>query len=600
MLPQIPRRVQKRNNIQIQMLGLNFTDNYRLGELSDSKHISSEHYPYISTPDLPVNVALEYENKDIVWVYCYGDKVLYCERSKNSGSCEMYYRDISEKQFKDAEPEYIGWFNHIPTSTALLDNRLVLWPSAVVINLNSMKTQWISNDWILDGVTVTPGKLVYTSINDTAGSALMEDDWVELECTTDSSINGGYSVKSIDWENKTIYLPDETLDTLAGTHHIILKRSCPDMTCICEYGNRVWGSDGKTIYSSKQGNPFNFMDYSALADSAYFVDTIGGDEILACQKLGSACCFFGRKAMHKVIGNYPAEYQLYTYSIDGILDVDSLKNVNEVIYFQSITGINAYSGGRPQVFFPLGPDAKEITDFHAGTDGINYYFSTRKEFPDEFLDHLQEIKEKWEDSYQGDPKKNEKVKAKMDAAIAMELKAHPEKYHSFYEMDLQHGLCILLDHVFMKSMAVSDNYLFYVAETHEGSKLYEIPRKAYIPETKDDYRDYVYDGDWHLEMKPIYEAVTGSYNRSAIANTFKRYHKLTFRINLGEKSSLKIEVSEDGNPWRTVHLEAGGKKGIRPIVVPIGRCDQFRIRLSGSGACQILNMEREFSLGAER
>ena len=556
-LPAVPRRVNKRSHVQVQMLGINMTDNYRLGELSDSEHISSSHFPYISTPDLPVReYKLNYEfvgvteERDCVWVYCYGNKVLYLVR--RGTEYLLYYQDVSEKPFSAAEEDgtFIMNLTEIPTSTALLDNRLVLWPSKKVITLSDMTAWNMENEVRLTGCTVSASKIVYEdmiSLED-GPSLLYEDDWVELECT-ESSINGSYTIKSIDPDSKTIEFTDESFAAVEGEVTVILTRTVPEMTCICEYGNRVWGSDGKKIFSSKQGNPFNMMDYSGLADSAYFVDTIGGDEILACQKMGSACCFFGRKAMHKVVGNFPAEYQLYTYSVDGIVDPDSLSCVNDVIFYAGHAGINMYSGGTPQLFFPLGQDALEITDIHAGTDGVNYYFSVTK----------------------------------------------ADGKSAFYMLDLEHGICILLDHIYMQYMSRTDNYLYYIAKDGDHYRLNEIPRKAYIPETKEDFRDYVYGGDWMLEMKPIYEQVS-----SARANTFKRYHKLIFRIDLGELSSLKIEISEDGNPWHTVHLEAGGKSGVRPVIVPIGRCDEFRVRLSGTGACTVMNMERIFSLGAER
>lgn len=78
----------------------------------------------------------------------------------------------------------------------------------------------------------------------------------------------------------------------------------------------------------------------------------------------------------------------------------------------------------------------------------------------------------------------------------------------------------------------------------------------------------------------------------------KSYSRILIRMDLDRGAFCKGEISEDGKPWKTVGTLNGGKTGellIRPT-----NCDRFRIRLSGKGKCLVKAMVREFTLGGER
>ena len=54
-------------------------------------------------------------------------------------------------------------------------------------------------------------------------------------------------------------------DIFSGTGEeggtVSLARNVPDLTCICECDNRIWGAEGTTIYASALGDPKNFYLY---------------------------------------------------------------------------------------------------------------------------------------------------------------------------------------------------------------------------------------------------------------------------------------------------------------------------------------------------
>ena len=79
----------------------------------------------------------------------------------------------------------------------------------------------------------------------------------------------------------------------------------------------------------------------------------------------------------------------------------------------------------------------------------------------------------------------------------------------------------------------------------------------------------------------------------------KGYSKLYLRADLSAGAFLKVEISTDGGPFRQVFRTHNQRA--RTMVVPIlpQRCDNFRIRLSGTGGCIVRSLVREFSLGSE-
>lgn len=84
--------------------------------------------------------------------------------------------------------------------------------------------------------------------------------------------------------------------------------------------------------------------------------------------------------MHKVYGNYPANYQIQTTSCRGVQKgcSKSLSIVNEVLYYKSRSAVCAYDGSLPvEMSSSLGEVA--YSDAVAGTLGNKYYISMADE-----------------------------------------------------------------------------------------------------------------------------------------------------------------------------------------------------------------------------
>ena len=160
---------------------------------------------------------------------------------------------------------------------------------------------------------------------------------------------------------------------------ITVVREGPDLDFICEHENRLWGvsNEDKTIFASVLGDPNNFYDYTG--DSGCYSVAVGseGDFTGICS-YGNAVLCWKERTLHKVLGDYPSNYQTATYRFSGVRAGahKSLANVNETLFFLGVDGVYAYTGNKPSLISrALGADV--LKDGVGGTDGRAYYLSVR-------------------------------------------------------------------------------------------------------------------------------------------------------------------------------------------------------------------------------
>ena len=139
---------------------------------------------------------------------------------------------------------------------------------------------------------------------------------------------------------------------------VTITRKMPDMDFIIESENRLWGchygpdADGKMvneIYACKLGDFKNWNCFMGISTDSYAV-TVGTDGPFtgAITHLGYPL-FFKENCVHKVYGNYPANYQIITTTCRGVQNgcSRSLAIVNETLYYKSRSAVCAYDGSLP-------------------------------------------------------------------------------------------------------------------------------------------------------------------------------------------------------------------------------------------------------------
>ena len=164
---------------------------------------------------------------------------------------------------------------------------------------------------------------------------------------------------------------------------IKVERKMPELDFITESENRLWGckygvaNNGEVvneIYASKLGDFKNWNCFMGLATDSY-VASCGTDGQFtgAITHMGYPL-FFKENCVHKVYGNYPANYQIQTTACRGVQKGchKSLAIVNEILYYKARSGICAYDGSLPtEASYALGNEA--YSDAVGGAHGNKYY-----------------------------------------------------------------------------------------------------------------------------------------------------------------------------------------------------------------------------------
>ena len=168
---------------------------------------------------------------------------------------------------------------------------------------------------------------------------------------------------------------------------ITVKREMPLMDFVIESGNRLWGcrygmaNNGEIvneIYASKLGDFKNWNCFMGISTDSY-VAGVGTDGQFtgAVTHLGYPI-FMKENCMHKVYGNYPANYQVQTTTCRGVQKgcQKSIAIVNETLFYKSRSAVCAYDGSLPvEISAPLGEES--YSDAVACSHGNKYYIAMR-------------------------------------------------------------------------------------------------------------------------------------------------------------------------------------------------------------------------------
>lgn len=176
---------------------------------------------------------------------------------------------------------------------------------------------------------------------------------------------------------------------------INITRKAPDMDFICERNNRLYGVSNaeeetifnaqtgkyetvtsRVLHASALGSVTRWNEFQGASTDSYAVAIAGEGNFTAICNYSGGVLAFKEDKMYKLTGDYPAEFYLRSYSVDGVKAGchKSLCIINEVLYFLSPYGVMRYSGGVPQLIsYNLG--TMEYTDAVAGRDKTNYYIN---------------------------------------------------------------------------------------------------------------------------------------------------------------------------------------------------------------------------------
>lgn len=354
MLPRLPNDIQKNRREIVELRGVNYTDCFQDGDLAACKNLSARRWPFLSARRAREHLtALDGSTALTAWeklVVVRGTKLLYDGQ-------EVGTVTTGEKQF------------------AVVNTRLVIWPDKVYLDLQSKTVKPL-------GASVSGTGAVFTANSVTlsgCSGAFKAGDTVSIEGCSIAVNNKSVYVKGVSGNKLTV--PDNAFTAGTSSTAVTVARNIPDLDFICESENRLWGcsNDKRTIYASALGDPSNFFTYEGLSTDSYAVAVGSEGEFTGCCKLSGGVLFWKEHTLHKLLGSYPAEYALYTYSVEGLKKGchKSLQVVNEVLYYLGAGGVYAYTGGSPQRISP-GFDGLTLENGTAGCDGERYFLSAKR------------------------------------------------------------------------------------------------------------------------------------------------------------------------------------------------------------------------------
>jgi hypothetical protein len=355
-LPKLPKKTVGRREM-VAMRGINYADSHTDGDLAESRNLTTKRWPYMSVRSkrikMPMGGTTEYSN--VTAMTSWADSFVTV---RGTG---LWYGD-----------ELVGTVTAGSKQFAVVNTKLVIWPDKVYLDVEN-KTVVPLGAAVTTKATFTAGEITVSGIDLTA--SFKAGDTV--------TVSGASTLKG---NNKDIYIKSLTATTIttnadsleAGEDTVTITRRIPDLDFICESGNRLWGcsSSTKTIYASALGDPTNFFVYEGLSTDSYAVSVGSDGEFTGCCKLSSSVLFWKERTLHKMLGDYPAEYALYDYSVDGLRKGchGSLVIINETLYYMGLHGIYVYRGGTPTgISASLGNHEMEYGV--AGTDGEMLYLS---------------------------------------------------------------------------------------------------------------------------------------------------------------------------------------------------------------------------------
>lgn len=366
-------------------------------------------------------------------------------------------------------------------------------------------------------------------------------------CTTHPENNQTIIIREIEgaylrfYENSFVLDgEDATANYTENVAGLKIWRSIPDLKYVCEHENRLWGTDGKTIYVSKLGDIFNWNVFDGL-DTDSWAWTPGSEGALTgCCSYRGYPIFFKEDYIYKVYGSLPSDYEVLGSATMGLADgcSGSLAVAGETLFYLGRTGVTAYQGGIPQsIAQSFGTE--KFRNAVAGSDGRKYYVSMENE----------------------------------------------EGRWRLYVYDTQTGLWHIEDDTHAVGFARSEGVLYFLTDTGQLWATREVDTQWYEERPEEDV-------SWEAEFGDIAEEEP---NKKGVSKL-----QIRMELEVGAWAQVYIQYDSDG-VWQSVGKVLTGDRK-RSIVLPIipRRCDHYRVKLVGCGQCYIHSVAREYYVGSER
>lgn len=260
---------------------------------------------------------------------------------------------------------------------------------------HSMK-QWSETSGMWVTIPTTYIKISSTGI----GAAFAQYDGINISGLKDTNLHDSASGDEIDASDlaaldgsSVIWAKGDDYIVVVGmlnatrtiSDAVTISRKMPELDFVAEAENRLWGCRYGTalngevvneIYASKLGDFKNWSCFMGLSTDSYTASVGTDGQFTGALTQPGVVLFFKENCIHKVYGNYPANFQIQTTVCRGVQKgcERSLAIVNEVIYYKARHAVCAYDGSLPtEISYGLGDERYQAAV--AGAHGNKYYIS---------------------------------------------------------------------------------------------------------------------------------------------------------------------------------------------------------------------------------
>ena len=322
---------------------------------------------------------------------CTADGSSYEGMHKGDAEPVYYETDEEGNEKKATPPSGQLWLDtsKTPHSLKMYSASSGMWVSIATTYIK-ISSPGISNNFeLFDGIKISG--LAEENVLTQADAKLDDGSYEQIEGTVReqlADLEGSAVVwaKNKSGEEDYIVVVGILDEEKTINNKITIERKAPDMDFVIESQNRLWGCkygivDGKTvneIYCCKQGDFKNWNCFMGLATDSYAASCGTDGQFTGAITHLSYPIFLKEGFMHKVYGNFPANYQIQSTACRGVQKgcEKSLAIVNEVVYYKSRSGIVAYDGSLPtEISYALGEESYD--NAVACGHGNKYYISMR-------------------------------------------------------------------------------------------------------------------------------------------------------------------------------------------------------------------------------
>ena len=302
------------------------------------------------------------------------------------GDIEATFTTKSDVEFQLCDREGGGYANTTISDTEPKDpNNMDYWIDTSTTPHTLKQYASTTDMWV--NIATTYVKISSPGI----GAAFQQYDGVTISGITNEKMLSLNATMTI-WSCSDDYIVvvgicDSVTSQKLSEGAITIKREMPKMDYIVESENRLWGcrygtdNDGQivnSLYASKLGDFKNWNCFMGLSTDSYAA-SVGTDGQFtgAITHLGYPL-FFKESCVHKVYGNYPANFQIQTTACRGVQKGcdKSLVIVNETLFYKARSAVCAYDGSLPtEISGALGD--RVYSDAVAGTHRNKYYISMK-------------------------------------------------------------------------------------------------------------------------------------------------------------------------------------------------------------------------------